>query len=242
MEAEKVVHTGLTVFDWAVISVVGLSGLLALFRGFVREVLSLAAWLIAAFVTVQCFAGASEMLKPHIASDTVRMLVAGGGLFFGTLIIAAIVNTIIIRFLNAGGDIGMLDSVLGMLFGVIRGLFVVALGFLMVTVVLTDEENYPDWLKHAKTRPVVEYSAGMLEKLAPKYVQEAKEITKESAKNAGDVKEMQEKLKELEELKKKKDPTGIDDAKRKDLERLLQQYEHDKGTDIKDAKKAKESL
>lgn len=242
MEAEKVVESGLTVFDWAVIGIVGLSGLLALFRGFVREVLSLAAWLIAAFVTVHCFAGVSTMLEPHIASTTVRTLVAGGGLFFGTLIFAAIINTIIIRFLNAGGDIGMLDSVFGMLFGVIRGLFVVALGFLMVTVVLTDEENYPDWLKHSKTRPIVEYSAGMLEKLAPKYVQEAKQITKDGAKSAEDMKEIQEKAKELEALKNKKDPTGIDDAKRKDLERLIEGLEHDKGTAIKDAKKAKESL
>lgn len=248
---ETELQNGLTIFDWTVIGIVGLSGLLALFRGFVREVLSLGAWLAAAFITVHYYAPVSKWLAPHIASTAVRAGISTVGLFLTVLVLAAIVNSIIMRFLNAGGDIGILDSILGMLFGIMRGLFILALGYLMVSVVLKEEENFPDWLKNAKTRPVVEYSAGMLESLAPNYVREAKKISKETSKNAQELREMQNTIDNLENLKdsdKKLDKNSNKSSeehgeiKREDLDRLLRQFEHDKKIDPSAAKKLQEKL
>lgn len=168
--AAETVTTTITVFDWCVISIIGLSGLLALFRGFIREILSLAAWVTAAVVTFNCWDNVMAFLEPRLTSKVAIYGLSTVGLYIGVLVAMAIINTIIMRFLQAGGDISILDSMLGMVFGITRGLFVVGLGYLMLMVVIP-EDNYPDWLKQSRTRPFVEATARILSSLAPNYVE-----------------------------------------------------------------------
>lgn len=215
----------LTIFDWAVIGVVGLSALLALFRGFVREVLSLIAWLVAAYVTITYYAPVAEMLKPHIASNSMRMGAATVGLFLLVLIVLAIINTVIMRFLNAGGNIGILDSVLGMLFGVARGMFVVAMAYLMLSVVF-EKDNLPDWLKKSRTRPAVEYSANILAQLAPNKVKMLQKSATD-AKEQGELMQEQDKFVKAFEVYKHtgKLPEWLDESKRAGFEQMYREWE-----------------
>lgn len=218
----------ITAFDWTVITVVGLSGLLALFRGFVREVLSLAAWIAAVLTTIHFMGPAAEMLKPHVPTKIIATGGAAFGIFFGVLILCAIINSMIIRFLNDGSDIGLMDSVLGMVFGIARGMFILAIAYLMITVVLPKGE-FPDWMKNARTRPYVEASAQLLARMAPGYVNNLSELSKQ-AKDQGEQAAKEKLKKELdEELQKKNSTTdtGYNEDKRKELERLLNNLEQE---------------
>lgn len=221
-------EAGLTVFDWVVISVIGLSALLALFRGFIREVLSLAAWLVAAAVTINYFDEVTELLKPHISSKVVASALATIGTFLGVLLLVAIVNSIIMRFLRSGGDISILDSALGMVFGILRGTFILSLAYLMFSVVLTEEE-YPDWIKEARTRAYIEGSARILAGLAPNYVNNLSELSKQAKEKNGEMQKLQEQMKELDKMQKGgKKPGDYGEDKRKELERLLDSLEREK--------------
>ena len=226
----------MTMFDWVVIATVGTSALLALFRGFIREVLSLMAWLIAAFVTVNNFKPLMAKLTPHIHSKAVLMGVSSVGLFIAVLIVMSILNALILRFLKAGGDISILDSMLGMVFGVFRGLFILSLAFMMLKMVMTPEE-YPDAIKEARTLSFVEFGARMLANVAPNYVKEVGELPK----NAQAMREKMPKIQgdQLEMLQKQivpkvknapDKPPSYDAKNRVDLDRLLNALEREEPT------------
>lgn len=204
---------GLTLFDWIVISVVGLSALLALFRGFIREVLSLATWLIAAFVTINFYDSVREMLTPLIDSKMFVLGLSTVGLFVLVLVLLSILNALIMRFLQAGSDISILDSALGMCFGVVRGLFILSLAYIMFSVVMP-KDDFPDMVANARTLPVIEYSANLLGTMVPR-LKEMGAVAKEEGERMA----REQAEEELERMKK--DPSYNKD-KRMDLERLLE--------------------
>lgn len=208
---------GLTLFDWIVIAVIGLSGILALFRGFIREVLSLMAWLVAAFVTINYFSSLRDMLSQHIDSKMIVLGLSTVGLFLGLLLILSIINAMIMRFLQAGSDISILDSALGMCFGVVRGLFILSLAYVMFSVVMP-RDQFPEMVTKGRTLPLVEYSVGVLESLAPEYVQQLGDAS-EAAKAEGD-RIAREKAED--ELRKMQESGTYDKDKRMELERLLE--------------------
>lgn len=165
------IEAQLSAFDATVLGITALSALVAFFRGFVKEVLSLGAWVGAGLVTIYYFPEAAKMLSPHIKSPTIAAGLGTLGLYIAALMGFSLINTIILKFVKTGSDIGMLDNSLGLAFGLFRGMFIVSLGMLMITMVMTEKE-YPRWLKEAKTRPLAEYGAVMLAQMAPEYLQE----------------------------------------------------------------------
>lgn len=215
---------GLTLFDWIVITVVGLSGLLALFRGFIREVLSLMTWLIAAFVTINYYDNVRDALAPHISHKMALLGLSTVGLFVLLLVVLSIINSFIMRFLQAGGDISILDSALGMCFGVVRGLFIFALAYVMFSVVMPKDE-FPDMVRNARTLPLVEYSAGILQAIAPDKMKELGEVT-EQAQEQG---EEMAREKAEDEVRRLRQENGAeyDEEKRMELERLLESLQRE---------------
>ncbi|MCH2547142.1 MAG: CvpA family protein [Alphaproteobacteria bacterium] len=229
---------GLTIFDWVVISVVGLSGLLALFRGFIREVLSLMTWLIAAFITINFYDDVKEFLAPHVSQKMLLLGFSTVGLFVVVLIILSIINTVVMKFLQSGSDISILDSALGMVFGVVRGLFILSLAYVMFAVVMPRDE-FPDMVKNARTLPVVEASAGFLQQLAPGYTKQLEEASEQAAKEG----ERMAREKAEEELKQMKedggDPAKYDADQRQELERLLRSLQREGDAPDNDAQTIK---
>lgn len=217
----------LTVFDWGVIVIIGLSALLALFRGFIREVLSLATWIIAATVTIGYFEPVTEMLHPeHIGNKLIASGAATFGLFIGTLLVLTILSSVLIRFLQSGNELSMLDSLMGMAFGVLRGLFIVSLSYIMVTVVIP-EDDPPEWLDQARTRPLVAASADFLSQLAPEYVSKMTEASKEAAQQGEDMRALQE---QYDQLKGEEEGEGYKKTGRKELEALIEKLQKERGT------------
>jgi membrane protein required for colicin V production len=165
------VETSMNMFDLIVLAVVGLSALLSFFRGFIREVLSLGAWIGASVITLYYFEDVSRLIRPHVNSDVVASGLASIGTFIGALIGISLFTRLLGKYVKSGSDVGVLDNVLGITFGAARGMLLVAIGYFIMSVVIT-EENYPDWVKNAATRPYVAKVANWVATIAPSYFDE----------------------------------------------------------------------
>lgn len=163
------VETSFNIFDVIVLTIIGLSALFSFYRGFVRELLSLGAWVGALVITLYTFPHAKEYLGEHIDNKLVVDLSASIGVYLASLVLLMILTAILMKFLKPGKEVGALDNLLGLVFGTLRGLFVVALGFLGVTKVF-EENAYPPYIQEAFTRPYVEKVTAAFVELAPEYL------------------------------------------------------------------------
>ena len=82
----------ITILDLVLLAVMLISGLLAMVRGFMREILSIAAWGTAALVTLYAFGKLLPTAKTYFNNDTVASVVVVAGVFVGTLIVVSIVT------------------------------------------------------------------------------------------------------------------------------------------------------
>lgn len=109
--------------DFAILMVTGISCMLGLWRGFVREVLSLLAW-VAAFLVARVY---SEDLAPlvggWIASEPMQNVFAFAVLFIVTLIVGAMVNHLVAKLIDISG-LKLTDRLLGGVFGIARGVVI----------------------------------------------------------------------------------------------------------------------
>ena len=142
-----------TAVDWAIIAVLGLSILLSLWRGFVREAVSLAGW-IAAFVIANMFVGEmAAFLQQWIANVTGRYVVAYALLFAGMLMVAGIAGKLSAQVVKVTG-LTLLDRLLGTVFGFVRGIIIV-----LVVVYVLRELAPPQnllWLDESQLMPHVD--------------------------------------------------------------------------------------
>ncbi|MEL7044949.1 MAG: CvpA family protein [Pseudomonadota bacterium] len=130
--------------DWIIVVIVGLSALLSLWRGFVREALSLAGWVIAFIVANLAAVHVANGIGELIANRTGRYIVAWSLLFVVTLVASSITARITSKLIKASG-LGIADRLLGMVFGVLRGaLIVMALVFVVREIVPRSEQSLLD--------------------------------------------------------------------------------------------------
>ncbi len=116
----------MTWIDLAIIAVIALSALISLIRGFVKESISLATWVVAGVLALRYFSPMADLLEPLIATETWRNWAGGGILFVATLIVGAIVNFIVSQLVSKTGLSGT-DKALGVVFGAARGVLIVTM-------------------------------------------------------------------------------------------------------------------
>ena len=106
----------ITLLDFILIGVMLVSALLAMIRGFMREILSIAAWVIAAVATLYAYSRLLPYAKTYFNNDIIAAGAVIGGTFLGTLLIVSIIT---VRFSDMVLDsrVGALDRTLGFLFG-----------------------------------------------------------------------------------------------------------------------------
>ena len=155
----------ITLLDIIVLAVMLLSGLLAMIRGFMREILSIAAWGTAALTTVYAFSKLLPTAKTYFNNDTIATVAVIAGVFIGTLIVVSIV-TVRISDMILDSRIGALDRTLGFLFGLARGLLIIVVAF-QFFIWLVPEKSQPDWVSSAKSRVVLQGTGDWLKSLLP---------------------------------------------------------------------------
>ncbi|MGX8882799.1 CvpA family protein [Methylovorus sp. SPW-M1] len=127
----------MTVFDYAVLGILGLSVLLSVMRGFVREVLALAGW-VAAFFVAKLYTMELALLLPEaIPSEALRFLAAFLILFLATLLLCSLLAIVLGQLFKTVG-LGWLDRALGAVFGLLRGVLI-----LLVLVFLAGLTSVP---------------------------------------------------------------------------------------------------
>ncbi len=145
----------MTVFDYAVLVIVGLSILLSVIRGLVREVLALLAWVVA-IVVANLFSGKVVTLLPgEIPTVELRLLAAFVAVFLVVLLAMSLV-AIAVSKLVRGVGLALEDRVLGALFGFARGILIVLV--LVLLAGLTSLPREPVW-RNAVLSPPLEACA-----------------------------------------------------------------------------------
>lgn len=160
----------INITDLAVITVLVLSGLLALMRGFVAEVFSIVAWAGALAVGVYGYKPATPIVEDITGIDgALGELIAGGVLFIAALIIFMILARLASGTLQMVG-LGAVDRSLGFLFGLLRGAVLVCVAYLLVLWAEPDPQDHPTWLTEAKSLPLVVAGSDMLVTLVPDHL------------------------------------------------------------------------
>jgi membrane protein required for colicin V production len=152
--------------DLVLVSVVLGSGAVSIYRGFLREFLSIVTWVLAVYVGYMHGAVIGKSFA-SISSESLRHLLGGSIIFFSILIVGGIVGQLSQRLIKALG-ITTIDKSLGIVIGIVRGV--------MITIVLvklldnTAKEEH--WWKSALLVPKVHALSTMLEQhLPPEWVQ-----------------------------------------------------------------------
>ena len=153
----------MTLFDHIVLGIVGISVLLGIFRGLVRESFALASWVVA-FVTSSAYAGSlAVLMQKQIPDDNWRALAAFVVLFLGVLILMNIVSLLAHKMIARAG-LAVEDRLLGCAFGFVRGMVVVLI--LVIGAGLTALPRQPVW-KDAMLAPHLQQLAQWVKQWLP---------------------------------------------------------------------------
>jgi membrane protein required for colicin V production len=151
--------------DLAVLGIVLISAFLSMLRGFTREVLAIASWAAAAAAAYYFYPVVVPYLTPYIHKEVLAQAVAAALVFFATLIVVSLIT---VRLSDAILDskIGPLDRTLGFVFGVARGFLLAVVAFAIFDWLVPEKQ--PDWVKNARTRPVLTNTRDQIIAMLPK--------------------------------------------------------------------------
>jgi len=127
--------------DYTILFIVGVSALISLVRGFVREAFSLAVWIAAFWVAWVFFRDLALRLEPWISVPSVSLAVAFVTLMLATLIVGAIVNYLMGQLVDKTGISGT-DRLIGMLFGGARGVLLVGILVLLAGLTAFPQDSW----------------------------------------------------------------------------------------------------
>lgn len=154
--------------DLAVVAVALLAALLAFTRGLAAEVLSLAAWVGAAVVTMFALPHVLPIARNYIQFEMLAYGGAAAGVFIVALVILSILGGALSRRVQ-NSRLSAVDRSLGFAFGLAKGGVLASLAWLFVVWLLPPGEH-PDWMRDAKTRPLLNMGASAIYELAPAHL------------------------------------------------------------------------
>jgi membrane protein required for colicin V production len=220
----------MNLLDIIVVTVILLSGLFAFARGFVKEALSVAAWIGAGFAALYGLPYATPLAARFLPKGAVAEAVAGLAVFLVTLIVLSIATSAVARRVKES-SLSAIDRTLGLVFGLVRGLVIACLAYIALSWALPpNKAAQPRWIAEAKTLPLLATGAERLRELVPAAYREKAEATVDNATRAAD--QMQEAAGAMDALSKPSAPApvpghgpGYSTGDRNDLNRLIQQQE-----------------
>ena len=138
--------------DWLIAGLVGISTLVSILRGFIKEALSLLTWVAAISVSLVFNQGMQQLLQPYIETPSLRQAASIGLLFFVVLILGGLVNYLLASLVKATGLTGT-DRILGLVFGFVRGVLVVLVLLILVPEIVPIEQDL--WYRQSVLIPRV---------------------------------------------------------------------------------------
>jgi membrane protein required for colicin V production len=143
------VGINLAAFDFILIGVVALSALVGSLRGFFREAMSLVVWICAVWVAVRFSSLLAPQLSEFIGNPQLRLWAARVLLVIGTLIAGGILTWLLTMALHGAG-LGGTDRVIGMVFGLARGVLLAGLAIVVLRLAGFSDEP---WWQRSKLIP-----------------------------------------------------------------------------------------
>lgn len=151
--------------DIILVAIMIFSGLLAMLRGLTREMLSIMSWALAALLTLFAYS--------HFRGD-VRGLIDTPMLADATLIAVVFITSLIVFSLLTANvservldsRIGAVDRTLGFVYGLVRGLLLVVIAYLIIGMIV-EPQNMPRWVKDAQSKDLIESVGRTLTSLVP---------------------------------------------------------------------------
>lgn len=143
--------------DYAIIGIIAVSALTGLVRGFIKEIVALGVWVIAGWMAFVYAKPVAAWLGTYVQDKSARVILAYVVIIVGTLIIGGLLNTMLSFIMHHSGLTGT-DRLLGLGFGVVRGIFVVALIMVVIRLSAFPEEEYRKEAKlYAYFNPIVNW-------------------------------------------------------------------------------------
>jgi membrane protein required for colicin V production len=167
----------ITYLDAALLAVCFISGLLAMYRGFAREMLSIISWAVAAgavlYFVLNYKPFAQEMAQQMGTQVAVAQIAFGAGIF---LVVLIVVHLITARISDAILDsrVGMVDRVFGFMFGVARGFILIVIPYMFAVYFLCKDSatmdvaarcrpnDLPIWVERAQSLPTIQWVSNSL--------------------------------------------------------------------------------
>jgi membrane protein required for colicin V production len=171
----------LNLVDLAVLVVIALSAIFAFARGFVREALSIAAWVGAGLITYCGFDWAYRLTVRFVTTPLLADLIAGASLFLGSLIVLTILTSQIAR-LAQWSALTPIDRTLGLMFGIARGVVLVVALYFALDIFLPPND-WPSVLRDAKSQPLLAEGADIVRGILPASLQLNSASTLENAQH-----------------------------------------------------------
>lgn len=143
--------------DAGFVLVLVLSALLGVWRGLLREVLSIVSWVAAGYLAYRYHPLAAQLLEQWIAEPTIRRVLAIAGVFVLSALVFALVSHVVASLVH-GTALRGVDRSLGALFGIARGVLVIVVTVLIVDAsALREEATWSTAQLVDKARPAAEW-------------------------------------------------------------------------------------
>jgi membrane protein required for colicin V production len=151
--------------DIILVGIMIFSGFLAMLRGLTREMLSIMSWALAAIATLLAYSQFRNQVRSFIDTPMLADATLIGAVFITSLVLFSfITSSISERVLDS--RVGAVDRTLGFVFGLIRGLILVVIAYL-ITSQIVDPKSMPRWVQEAQSKKLIEDTGSAIRSLLP---------------------------------------------------------------------------
>lgn len=148
--------------DLIIVAIIGLSALTGLFRGFIKELIAIGIWVLAIWAGYKYSQNLLPWLQPYIQDKSVCTVIAFVIILLGVLIAGGIINALLGLILRGTG-LGGMDKILGMIFGFVRGVFIVSLIIAILSMTSFPYQQYLQGSRlYPQLLPVIKWISGYL--------------------------------------------------------------------------------
>lgn len=151
--------------DVILLAIALLSGLLAMLRGFTREVLSILSWVLAALAAFWIYPIMRDQVREFVQPDWLADIVLVGGAFIVVLISVSVL-TVRLTDMILDSPVGGIDRTLGFVFGFARGVVLVVVAYLFFAWLVPTKQQ-PEWVKNAQSLPFMVETGDFLMSFLP---------------------------------------------------------------------------